>query len=116
MSFDRGGSMATGESSESATLADEAPAWTPGPDVLNHAGDPIAADADFFAPPPDEIGTVITAHSTLRRGQRPFSAPARGALMFVPGFVAIGLMEMAGHNNLVTQIGVFVVLFAAGAW
>ncbi len=39
--------------------------WTPPSNVRDHTGDPIASDARFFAPPPIEIGAVLTAHSGL---------------------------------------------------
>lgn len=45
--------------------------WQPQEGVTNHAGNPIATDADFFAPPLPEIGTVLSADTTLRASQEP---------------------------------------------
>lgn len=39
--------------------------WTPPEGVTNHAGGPVAPDALFFEPPPPEIGTPVSAHSTV---------------------------------------------------
>jgi hypothetical protein len=92
------------------------PGWSPGPGVVNHAGDPIGPDWDFFAPPPPEIGEVITAHTTLRRGKAPPSLGKRFALTFLPGFAAIGLLQYAGYDDVLIQVGAFVVLFLIGAY
>jgi hypothetical protein len=45
--------------------------------VQNHGGLPIPDNAEFFAPPPEEIGPVISAHTTLRQGVEPTSMGAR---------------------------------------
>jgi len=49
-------------------------AWKPAGDVVAHCGEPVRNDADFFAPPPQEIGRVTTADSTLNCPDRPRSA------------------------------------------
>ena len=46
---------------------DAGAAWQPGEDVTNHAGGTIEADADFFTPPPPEIGEIVSAQTSLRR-------------------------------------------------
>ena len=37
--------------------------WSPGPDVVDHTGDPIPSEAVFFTPPPVQIGEIYTAHT-----------------------------------------------------
>lgn len=41
--------------------------------LLDHLGNPVRPDADFFQAPPDEIGPLISAHSTLKQGTQPLS-------------------------------------------
>lgn len=52
-------------------------AWTPTDEVRHHNGDPLPLDLVFFAPPPEEIGPIFTAHSTLKVGKRPRSVTSR---------------------------------------
>lgn len=40
--------------------------WNPAPEVTDHMGNPLPGDREFLAPPPPEIGRVISAWSTLR--------------------------------------------------
>jgi len=40
--------------------------WTPSVGIRNHAGGLLPPDAIFFAPPPPEIGEVLSAHTGLR--------------------------------------------------
>jgi predicted Zn finger-like uncharacterized protein len=45
------------------------------PDALpDHRGRPLPEDAEFFIPPPDEIGEVLSGHTTLREGNREWPA------------------------------------------
>lgn len=39
--------------------------WTPTKNVVRHTGSPLKPEMDFFATPPLEIGTIISAESTL---------------------------------------------------
>jgi hypothetical protein len=55
----------------------------------HHAGEPLPPDVEFFAPPPPEIGALISANSTLRRGKEPWSLAARLAWFF--GVAGVGL-------------------------
>jgi hypothetical protein len=62
-------------------------AWNPqdrgdGEPVRNHAGLPLPHDADFFVPPPPEIGPVLSAHSTLGWRTRPTPPLARAGITF----------------------------------
>ena len=53
------------------------PMWNPPPNVTEHQGAPLAADCDFFAPPPPDIGPIKTAHTSLKQGMKPKSTVAR---------------------------------------
>src|SRR4051812_25150097 len=54
--------------------------WVPPQDVKEHSDAPIPLDADFFAPPPAEIGKVQSAQTTLRHGKSGWATPVRFAL------------------------------------
>ncbi|MCU0550545.1 MAG: hypothetical protein MUC48_14445 [Leptolyngbya sp. Prado105] len=47
--------------------------WLPKSEVIQHHGKPLPANMIFFAAPPPEIGTVLTAHSYLEAKQRKLS-------------------------------------------
>lgn len=55
--------------------------WVPPAGLVSHDGKAVAAGADFFVPPPAEIGDVVSAHTTLRRGQEPVPVPLRVGLI-----------------------------------
>src|SRR5262245_55725635 len=73
-----------------------APAWPAAPPPLppqgtapgqegplpNHGGGAIPADADFFVGPPQEIGPVFSANTTLSRYKQPLSLEARLGWIF----------------------------------
>jgi hypothetical protein len=68
----------------------EAGGWSPGPGVTGHGGRALLSDGDYFVPPPAEIGTVVSAYTSLRKGVRP-----RGALVCVlaaAGLATVGLV------------------------
>jgi hypothetical protein len=48
--------------------------------VPNHGSEALPHDVDFFAPPPPEIGPLVTAYSTLRQKIQPRPAGARVAI------------------------------------
>jgi hypothetical protein len=78
--------------------------WVPqkrderGEEVRSHAGLPVPANADFFVDAPPEIGPLTSAYTTLRRGQRPWSMPARVVLCLLTTFG--GLLVAAGIDIL----------------
>jgi hypothetical protein len=73
-------------------LAAAKPLWVPGPDVKRHNGEPLPEVMVFFAPPPDEIGEVLTAESTLKPGRRPMPTLSRLAVIGFAGSAAwVGL-------------------------
>ncbi len=55
--------------------------WVPSPQVTDHTGHIISSRDDFFAPPPREIGEVITAQSTLSIDEQPHTVTLARFLM-----------------------------------
>jgi hypothetical protein len=60
-------------------------AWNPrdrgdGEPIQDHAGQPLRRDADFFVPPPAEIGPILSAYSSLTRDTKPTPLPARAGI------------------------------------
>jgi hypothetical protein len=58
-------------------------------EINNHAGDPIPGDADFFVDPPQEIGPLLSAYTTLRQGKRPWPMWLRVFLSLCFGFLGL---------------------------
>ena len=71
-----------------------------------HSGEPIPKDSDFFASPPKEIGEVVTAQSSLKKGEKPMRFYIRvliGIISIVIGLI-IGLVinhyaHLTPNNN-----------------
>jgi hypothetical protein len=91
---------------------EEDAAWSPPAGAGTHAGGAIGPEMDFFIPPPEEIGAVVSAHSTLRRDQRPLSPSARTAVVFLPGFAAMVALPYVGVTDAAWQVGAFLALVA----
>ncbi len=74
--------------SEEAFVNDDLPpSWVPGDSVRLHNGEKIPVDAEFFAEPPESIGEIVTAQTTLRESKSPMSLPVR--LMLVVGLTGL---------------------------
>lgn len=74
--------------------------WSPPPEVTTHSGNIIDAEADFFADPPEEIGELVSADSTLKLRTRPWRTASRIALAGLVGWVAaVGLDVLVANNN-----------------
>ena len=65
------------------------------------AGPPLPADIDFFVPPPEEIGPLRSAYSTLRQGKEPTSFGARlfitvlvGSLLGLVGSLTMSFFDI----------------------
>jgi hypothetical protein len=93
--------------------------WHPGPEVTHFNGTPLAGDLDFFVLPPREIGTILYAHSTLRRGKMPWNPVARlflavmcGLIGGVLGLVVFAAMAVPGVAVVPALIGMWVGWFA----
>jgi hypothetical protein len=73
--------------------------------LTNHGGGPLPNDSDFFADPPEQIGPVLSAHTTLTARRQPWSA---GGRMVVAGFSGMaGLLVGAVIVVLATPRGEF---------
>jgi len=55
----------------------------------NHGGVPLGQDLDFFAPPPPEIGELMTAYTNMRQTDEPWTPGARAGWAGVGGAIGI---------------------------
>jgi hypothetical protein len=99
---------------EAEVVEDAQPAASPESEPTNHVGDPLPEDADFFVPPPEEIGPVLSCHTTLRQGQRPWAIEKRWMLAcaVAMGCVLVALIFVAllDIENIAGPIALFLVL------
>jgi hypothetical protein len=65
----------------------------PPPPLHDHADGLLPHDADFFTAPPREVGPLLSADTTLRRGVGPWPAWARWTLL--PALAALGWLAGA---------------------
>lgn len=91
--------------------------WRPQQEVTEHSGEPLPADAFFFVSPPTEIGEVVTAHSSVRRG-KPLE-PTGWRLLLAGGLTAVGdfIIWLVLHSD--TEIGsllMWMLLFSVPAF
>ncbi len=90
---DEGGRMQRGEDYRPA------PRRPPDPDdpdrpegpVPTHADTRQPREADYFAPPPEEIGEVTSACTTMTRGMEPMAAGTRAAVFLISAGCGAGL-------------------------
>lgn len=54
----------------STTTADHS-TWTPTPEITQHDGKPLRPKLVFFAPPPPDIGPIVTAYSSVKNNGTP---------------------------------------------
>jgi hypothetical protein len=75
--------------------------WMPSADVRSHSGGPIPPGTLFFAPPPPEIGRIVSAHSGLREAGCAVSKPVPRKVigLFVLFGVAVGGFLGAGFSQ-----------------
>ncbi len=97
------------------TTTPVAAAWTPGPNVTQHNGDAMPTDLVFFAPPPPEIGEVVTARSTLNARKRPMAALSRLLLGGFLGSLAYVGLSFLGVD-VVWQVMAFAGIVALTWW
>jgi hypothetical protein len=78
-----------------AVVADkspEPPTVVPSEEKLtNHGGGPLSRDSDFFAEAPEEIGPVLSAHTTLMTTTRPWSGGGRLVAAGLAGLFGLGI-------------------------
>ncbi|MBI1915203.1 MAG: hypothetical protein HYS12_10760, partial [Planctomycetes bacterium] len=72
--------------------------WEPAGDVNNHAGGPISGKDDFFVPPPTEIGEVVSATTSLRKGTEPMSPGARLTVAIIAGAAGLFIGVLIAVN------------------
>jgi hypothetical protein len=57
--------------------------------LANHGGGPLPNDSDFFADPPEQIGPVLSAHTTLTARKQPWSPGGRLVLAGIVGLAGL---------------------------
>jgi len=77
--------------------------WEAPEDLQTHAGTDIYDDMDYFAPPPEEIGEVTSASTTLTRGKAPMGPGLRAVAILGSAFaglvIGVGIDFAAGVRN-----------------
>ncbi|MCC6419914.1 MAG: hypothetical protein IT429_16895, partial [Gemmataceae bacterium] len=105
---------------------DQPPAGDQPPAPLtDHGNGPIPPDADFFVPPPREIGELLSAYTSMRQGDEPWPVGARAAWSVLAAAVGVllgVLIDVVGRVRnpailvfwplLFASIGVLIVLLA----
>jgi hypothetical protein len=66
--------------------------WQAHPSITSHAGLPLSINADFFMPPPIEIGNIISANTTLSKTAQPMNIYLRSILIGSAGV----MLQIAG--------------------
>lgn len=101
---------------------DIGPTWTPGIDVLHHNNDAAWRDVVYFEPPPAEIGSVLTASSTLKIGKMPASPTKRFAwgvgvflaVMVLVELVVSPIISVGAGNSVRLIFGAIALLLGGG--
>ncbi len=57
--------------------------------LTNHGGGELAQDADFFVPPPAEIGELVSAYTNMRQRDEPWAPVARAAWCILGSSIGI---------------------------
>ena len=93
-----------------ATLDGEKPGWQPSQGVAHHAGMAIDPQLDFFAPPPSEIGEIVTAASTLKTTKRPMPVVSRILLCGLVASVGVAALYLFDLKEPILEVLVAVPL------
>ncbi len=72
--------------------------WDPHEDVVTHGASEIPANMHFFRDPPDDIGEVKTAWSTLEHGKRPMAMGTRFFVGCITAVIIIALGVLIGES------------------
>jgi hypothetical protein len=94
------------------------PSWKPDAEVKAHDFGTLPADLDFFAPPPGEIGKVLTAWSELKSGKGPMSFFLRWNIAMVVAALPVALVYWLTLGNQTPRdliAGVHILVWAIGA-
>jgi hypothetical protein len=99
--------------------------WTPSAEETGHGGLAIPAECIFFTAPPEGIGKVLSAWSTLRPGQRPWTPLERaiGVGIFPTVFIVLAIVTFCRTTEFTPRwfagLGCFGLLAAyltGGVW
>jgi hypothetical protein len=93
------------------------------PVTTNHKGGKLSSEADFFAPPPLDIGKVMTANTTLKLSDKPLDRSARywragptGFMVCLIGVAIVYFAEVQAMGWRVVWIGAVPLVATLMAW
>jgi hypothetical protein len=79
--------------------------WLPPIEVKDHMGNPLPADREFFAPPPAQVGPVVSAWSTLRASAAASSGALKMFIMLISGGAAAGAVYLLVDRDVIRLRG-----------
>jgi len=83
----------------------QAGAWTPPPGVTEHTGEPLSAEYDFSTSPPADIGEVKSAYSSVKKGPKLNTRPARIRAAAIAAAVGVGVaIGLEGAARLLSTL------------
>ncbi|WP_055075690.1 DUF6585 family protein [Pseudanabaena sp. 'Roaring Creek'] len=75
--------------------------WIPHEGIVTHAGGQIPSNMDFFAPPPIEIGSILSAESNLTHSKQPIPISTRISLSLIAGgLLAYGIRYISKTDEV----------------
>ena len=92
------------------------PCWKPASGMVDHRGQPLANDADFFSPPPPQISEVKSACTSLAAGKEPMGLPMRAVLFLLsamPGLVIAYIGMVANGRGFDAEVMIFSMILIA---
>jgi hypothetical protein len=84
-------------------IAPRGEGWKPGPSVVDHMGK-APLDRDYFVMPPPEIGTILSAHSSLQNGSLPRGMLFRSLACVLGAAIGSGLGWLVGRLTGLEQM------------
>jgi len=79
--------------------------WLPPIEVKDHMGNALPADREFFAPPPPQIGPIISAWSTLRASAAASSGFVKLFIMLISAAAAAGVVYFLVNRDIIRLHG-----------
>ncbi len=83
----------TTEPNRAPAPADNPP--SPKETLTDHGGGALPDNSDFFAAAPEEIGPVLSAHTTLTTAKQPWNAGARLIVIGISGLIGLAIGSVA---------------------